>query len=60
VKEVTYSLFHFFTFSLHLTDIEAVDRAVGEERVDLDLVQIESPFCERRLQVIVERNCDRI
>src|SRR5271157_2585527 len=43
-----------------LADVEAVDHAVGENRVDLHFGQILPPFCEFRLQGVVELNCDRI
>src|ERR1035441_852844 len=43
-----------------LADIEAVDHAVGEKRVDPHNGQILPPFGEFRLQGIVELNCNRI
>jgi hypothetical protein len=43
-----------------LADIEAVDHAVRENRVNLHLGQIIPPFGELRLQGVIELNCDRI
>jgi hypothetical protein len=43
-----------------LAEIEAVDHAVGEKRVDAHPGQIMSPFGEFSLQTGIELNCDRI
>jgi hypothetical protein len=43
-----------------VADVEAVDHAVGEERIDLYKRQVFSPLGERGIAGIVEFNCDGI